>query len=485
MLGMKVRQLTIVHLSDVHFGAKHRFEPARTSAGDQPNERNYPSLLDKLQEDLAEEAPGCPVVVVISGDLAQIGSYEEFEKAEDFVRGLTKGTLLGVPCPLPNIFLVPGNHDVAFDSDKTGERWQRWVDLNNRLRNTSVDRDRPWDLEAVEDRLDDLGAIVATLNSAAYVQKGTEDAVRGRLDNTQIERLKRDLETIESDRLESAIRIAIIHHHPVLIPDLVEADHNYDAIHNSANLLTVLREFGFHLLLHGHKHNPHVFTEDSLPAYPKGDRHPILIVAGGSVGSTELPERCGNCYNRIDVKWNPNAEQTRIRVRTRGLRIFDENDKKLMPGEWEWCDVRVDDRQFIEGEEIPVAVGGKAHDFDETADGDADARRSREYRRVNFYFPVAAVMPSLQFGQVNEVRLWMVRHELREPIDRGPSLACVTWSAGPRFEVITVRAEEDRSFCATLHYYGPMLVQAAMKFEDGSTEDAYIYIRLPEALGSP
>ena len=482
---MRVRQLAIIHLSDVHFGAKHRFEPSRTAAGDKPDERDYPSLLDKLQEDLAEEAPGCPVVVMISGDLAQTGNYEEFENAEEFVRGLATGTVLGVPCPLPNVFLVPGNHDVTFDSNRFGERWLRWVDLHNRLRNTNVDRERPWDLDAVEDRLDDLGAIVATLNSAAYVQKDTDDAVRGRLDVTQIERLKRNLQAIPADRLESAIRIAIIHHHPVLIPDLVESDHNYDAIHNSANLLTVLREFGFHLLLHGHKHNPHVFTEDSVPAFPKGDRHPILIVAGGSVASTELPDRCDNCYNRIDIKWNPDAEQTRIRVRTRGLRIFDENDKRLMPGEWGWRDVRVDDRQFIEGEEIPGAVGGQAHDFDPGTDEDADTRRSKEYRRVNFYFPVAAVMPSLEPGQVNEARLWMVRHGLPGPIDRGPALVSVTWSAGPRFDVIVVRAEEDHSFCAVLHYYGPMLVQARMEFEDSSTEDTYIYVRLPEALGSP
>ena len=84
-----VRQLLIIHLSDIHFGSKHKFAPPATAGGDVPEEREYPTLLEKLADDLAEEDPGCPVVLALTGDMAETGSYEEFKKAEEFVRGLT------------------------------------------------------------------------------------------------------------------------------------------------------------------------------------------------------------------------------------------------------------------------------------------------------------------------------------------------------------------------------------------------------------
>jgi hypothetical protein len=52
------------------------------------------------------------------------------------------------------------------------------------------------------------------------------------------------LEAIDPERLKSAIRIALIHHHPVLIPDLVEAGRGYDAVHHSAALLTTFASSG-------------------------------------------------------------------------------------------------------------------------------------------------------------------------------------------------------------------------------------------------
>lgn len=292
------------------------------------------------------------------------------------------------------------------------------------MRSTRVDRDKPWEFDTVDDRVDDLGAIIVTLNSAVYVEKNMPDEIRGRVAAKQIDTLAKRLRAIPPSRLRSAIRVALIHHHPILIPDLVEPGRDYDAVHNSAQLLTVLRKFGFHLLLHGHKHNPHVFTEDSVSAYRKGEPHPILIVAGGSVGSDELPPRSGNCYNRIVVKWNPAADQTRVCVTTRGLRVVDDDEHDLLPWDWTWQTMRVDDRQFIGGEVLPNGRAEQARPFDASVDAPAETERSAEYQRLRFYFPVAAVMPSLQPGQVNEARVWIVRHNPPEAVDVGqPSVA--------------------------------------------------------------
>jgi 3',5'-cyclic AMP phosphodiesterase CpdA len=255
------RQLSIVHLSDVHFGSVHRFAPPATAAGDVPSESGFPQLIDKLVDDLGNVDPGCPVIYALTGDMAQTAAFDEFKAAEEFVRELASRAILGKPRGLGAIFMVPGNHDVVYASADVGERMQRWTDLLNRLYGTSLDRDKPGDFPIVHDRVDDLGAVIATLNSSIYVQKGEPDQDRGRVDTHQLSRLDAELESLDEHRLSSAIRIALIHHHPVLIPSLVEARRGYDAVHNSGYLLSTLRRFGFHLILHGHKHNPHIFTD--------------------------------------------------------------------------------------------------------------------------------------------------------------------------------------------------------------------------------
>ena len=75
----------------------------------------------------------------------------------------------------------------------------------------------------------------------------------------------------------------------MLIPGLAETEKGYDAVENAGYLLTQLRNFGFHLILHGHKHTPYHFSEDSYTAFRQDRRPPILIVAGGSASSTQLP----------------------------------------------------------------------------------------------------------------------------------------------------------------------------------------------------
>jgi hypothetical protein len=76
------------------------------------------------------------------------------------------------------------------------------------------------------------------------------------------------------------------------------------------------------MILQGHKHDPYVFTEDSRSAFRTSSQNPILVAAGGSVGSTELPTNRWNCYNRISIKWHPAAGQARILIETRGLANF-------------------------------------------------------------------------------------------------------------------------------------------------------------------
>ena len=350
-----MRQVEIIHLSDIHFGSHHRFVPPRTPDGDRGSREGYPKLLEKLLEDLHEPDPNCPVLVCITGDITTTASYDEFEEAEEFFNQLATSTVLGRKQAKTTIFVVPGNHDVNYKTKKLGERWQQWTEFYNRLYGTTYKREEPWSFAEVYDFSNDLGLIVLTLNSCIEVEKDTPDERRGQLDFRQLDKIKKLLDSIPKASLESAIRIALIHHHPVLIPALVKGDRGYDAVLRSDRLLSILHQFGFHLLLHGHKHYPATFLERVNSAFLDIDDQPIMIVAGGSAGSTELPEhpRKTNCYNRITVKWHSDAGQARIRVLTRGLKLYD-GDHESLPTEWRWSQLKAEDRSFYKGQPIPM-----------------------------------------------------------------------------------------------------------------------------------
>lgn len=480
------RQIEIIHLSDIHFGVDHRFVPPKTPDGDRAAGEGIPKLIEKLQEDLGGEDSACPVIVCITGDITTTASYNEFEEAEEFLKSLAQTTIYGCQQSMKSLFVVPGNHDVNYEGKSVGERWQHWVEFNNRLYETAVKREDPWALAKVHDLIDDFGIVVLCLNSCIYIEKDKPSEKRGELDDRQLLKIKKELQQIDPSRLESAIRVALIHHHPVLIPALVEKDRGYDAVLRADKLLTILHKFGFHLLLHGHKHYPLTFLEDIDAGFLSTDEQPIMVVAGGSVGSTGLPDhpRKSNCYNRITVKWHPAAGQTRIRVVTRGLSLYDEGIEKL-PGEWEWQMIKQDDKSFYKWKPFPsphfeaFQVGRSPIEEAESPDEptDSDKNRKAKYKESRGNMAVVEVMPSLKPNMAYEARCWIVRHPGFDSPENVPEE--VTWSAGPKFPSYTIPKETDENFCGIFNYWGPMLIEGLLKFAEGEPVTLYIYARMP------
>lgn len=475
-----VRQLHIIHLSDLHFGDDHRFNTPVMVGGDVPIRPGYPTLFEKLMEDFAKPSPIENLILCITGDFASNPSnFNEFERASEFVHQLAGANLHGKVRNLESIFMVPGNHDVNFAGTSPGERWDRYISFVNRLFKKTLDYNQPIQTVTLEDRTHDLGALILCLNSSIYVQKGTPNEQRGEVDYRQLKRVEQLLDKFDREKgrdlRESSIRIALIHHHPVLIPDLAEPGRGYDAVANSGQLIRQLREFRFHLILHGHKHSPYVFTEDSQSAWTT-DSQPIVIAAGGSAGSKALPDefkRPTNCYNRITVKWHPSAGQTRVSIETRGLNLFKADGREDLADNWSWYKLREYDKVFLTANCIP-----KPRQYLSISRGPLDPpseqKRVTEYARLRGNMPVVEVMPSLINNQAYEARVWLVPHQQRE-LPRE-----VVWSAGTKFDAITVSANTDEWFCASFHYWGPMLLQARLLFSDGSSEVTHIYARLPE-----
>ena len=72
----------------------------------------------------------------------------------------------------------------------------------------------------------------------------------------------------------------MVHHHPILLPTLAEPGRGYDAINGAQHLLTMLHRYGFHVLLHGHKHYPHTFHENVRNAFERTDEHTLVKTCG-------------------------------------------------------------------------------------------------------------------------------------------------------------------------------------------------------------
>lgn len=411
----------------------------------------------------------------MTGDFAEYGKTTEFGDAEAFIKGLceteTFGSKRGIDC----MFFVQGNHDVDFDAQDPRERLSGYAQMLGNLSKQYVDANDPLTWPLVHNRIADLGIVVVTLNSSIYVQRDKPDALRGNVDVKQLALLEKGLKQIPEAAIHKAIKIALIHHHPVLLPALAEPGRGYDAVLNSGKLLSILRRFGFHMILHGHKHDPYVFTEDATSAFRASNQNPIMVAAGGSFASTELPDRRGNCYNRISIKWHPAAGQSRILIETVGLSVLEEDGEEALPANWKWKVLRRQDLHFLKGDCTPV-MNPQAERLPCTIEQLRDKdRRPAEYQRLRGNLPCVEVRPSLQPDQGYEAVAWLCRHNQAEPP------AMVEWSAGPKFPVaVQIRRDTDPRFCASFHYWGPMLLQASMTFDDGNSEYAFVYARIPE-----
>jgi hypothetical protein len=479
----------VVHLSDVHFGDDHCFDPERTPRGDRPSRAGWPELAEKLEEDLAGDDPGFPVIVCITGDIAHTADPTEYERAKAFIRHLRRIRIFGAEGR--SIFMVPGNHDVVYGEPEFVKRSLPFINFYNDIFGTDLDPRNPYDLVQLHDRVDDLGVMVLSLHSAMYVEKDKADQDRGQLDQVQLRIATQRLQNVDPPRLASAIRIALIHHHPVLIPPLVEPKRQYDAVLYAGDLLNLLRTHGFHLILHGHKHYPYNFTYDARSAFhgePVGGNGPgedrLVIVAGGSVGSRGIPDlgmKC-NCYNQITLRWNQEFGHVRVRIETRRLRTRGDRNAQLAPWEWSWDKLDEDDRSYSRAKGadagIPPVKVTNVVPFEQAGFEEHERARVARYQEARGNMAVVEVMPSLVRGQDKyfEARTWIVPHGERALPLR------VTWSAGPKFEkVVRVTREEDENFSAAFYYFGPMLIQGVIEFDDGASSSVYVYARVPKS----
>jgi hypothetical protein len=285
---------TILHLSDLHLGEADVWErQTDDKVGLVPQDEN--TRLSVIRTSLKavkrhlDQAGDQLDAVVVSGDVTSRHDQSGFER---FGALLAEVDLV----PTEKIVVVPGNHDVDWQSEPgTEAKYARFLEHTRAqgMRTPLCDG-----VDFVADPaeckagpvLPLADCVLVALNSANWcgVKLGADGDVYdvARISEPQLDRLTDILRGYETGDL---VRIAVLHHHLLPVTEDEEVK-QFESFTNLARLRGWLRHHRFHAVMHGHKHQP-ALTWDHV--YDLGDhRKParrILVISAPTPTSWGAP----------------------------------------------------------------------------------------------------------------------------------------------------------------------------------------------------
>lgn len=303
---MTTRSITLLHLSDLQFGPKHRFD------GTAPG-----SLFARLRDDFADmrERHGLvPDLILVTGDLVEFGKPSEFKQFKAFA----EATVEYFGLPRRRLVMIPGNRDISrslaasYFSECEGEERTPKLPYWPKLRpyaamfaefyandpDISFTESSPYSIFEYPE----LGVVVAGLDSTIADSHRPEDHY-GFLGESQLRHFAGKLRLAADQGL---LRIAAVHHHPIH----PEGD---PANQDLRDLKRFLGPY-LNLVVHGHIHEDELNWLDNTT--------PILGVGSAGVKAPQRPDEVPNQY-----QW--------IRVTAKGLEY---GSRAYVPDQKRWVD---------------------------------------------------------------------------------------------------------------------------------------------------
>lgn len=216
--------IVIAHISDLHHGSSY----------------HIPSLANRVVDEVNQLEPD---VLVVTGDLTEMGFHAEFRAAQRL--------LARIECPERLVLL--GNHDARNVGD------EHFVEFFG-VRNPEIEVD---------------GVHFVGVDSS---EPDLDDGRVGRERYKQIEGAFDDPEEF---------KVLCMHHHLVPVPG---TGRERNIVHDAGDLLRSLASCGTDLVLCGHKHVPNVWRLEDM-----------LIVNAGTCCTHRLRGHVRPCYNVIEV----------------------------------------------------------------------------------------------------------------------------------------------------------------------------------------
>jgi len=227
--------IVIAQISDLHCGSQY----------------HIPSLANRVVDELNELAPD---VVIVTGDLTDMGFRAEFRQAHRLLQR--------IECERQVVLI--GNHDARNVGDVHFEEL-----FGERRRELELERMRIVGLDSSEPDLDS-----------------------GRIGRNLYRWLE---ERFAIDPGE--FQIVAMHHHLVPVPG---TGRERNIVHDAGDLLRVLADNGVDLVLCGHKHVPNVWRLEDM-----------LIVNAGTCCTHRLRGKVRPSYNIIEIRDNSNVRVLR------------------------------------------------------------------------------------------------------------------------------------------------------------------------------
>ncbi|HME06515.1 MAG TPA: metallophosphoesterase [Bryobacteraceae bacterium] len=281
--------ITILHLSDVHLGEDWIPRAAWSL-------RPWWKKVDKniTAGLVASIRDANPSYIVLSGDIVNKSSRATFAEAAQYLRTLLSEAGFDFRSRL---LVVAGNHDVSFFPKKHPEDAKRLKNFSNFLSELYGDSDLEQRTFHFVRHDPDLRLIFACLDSTL---RNAPPGAEGEVGEAQLRWLKFEVGKLQrqlGDRYHTYVKIAVLHHHCVPVIGTSAQSERFMQLLDAGQLLELLDELKFQVVLHGHKHVPHQQLRY------RSDSSVLSVIGAGTATCVFAQDQqgFGNNFNRIEI----------------------------------------------------------------------------------------------------------------------------------------------------------------------------------------
>lgn len=296
--------MRILHISDLHFGARadkdsagnpsgtftvvHNWKRPTTSGSEESDPKELARVL--RQDPCLVSTP--PELVIATGDIGWSGSSEDYRLAREFfdiLRDVWRDATFAIS---------PGNHDLdaADSSPDDSARQDAFIQFLRDFYRDEFKELHPF-FESSKQRQDLVSffnvkneILLVGVNSAAHLHTLKRGQVI--VDPSTLARITEHL--TKHPPPDTTLRVFALHHHLLPFaegpwdkpydPARVHERPDLTLVANSAKLQSWLAKHQFHMVLHGHKHVSHGREDVLRKLHAPSEGHKVLVLGAGSAG---------------------------------------------------------------------------------------------------------------------------------------------------------------------------------------------------------
>lgn len=306
-----MKRLTLAVISDLHIGPKACTPELQAI----PNTGHH-SFISQFEKLVSDEHIK-PDYLLLPGDFGEISDPYELDSASLLLESIADILQLDHS----KIFLCPGNHDVDWSVLKTKQsskqpphpvRFRQRYDPIRHVDNIfyklcSLAKGNLF--EPPHYTIWKSRQIFCTAYNSSW-KDGPTGSHSGNVDLSDLTKIKEDFDASNA-RDFSGLKVFLLHHHVFQHAQLFWEDTSI--AQNAEELIDILNEYKFDLLVHGHRHWPKFFV------LKKNELHPLVILGAGTFSRTIDAEHGGlvaNQFHTIEIGGKNSVQQIFGRVRS-------------------------------------------------------------------------------------------------------------------------------------------------------------------------